>query len=158
MELDPTDRTILYLLQGEKGTSLTHDDIADRIDVSSSTVSNRIQQLKETDVLLGYRAKIDYENAGIPHRILFVCTAPISDRKHISEAAMDITHVVNVRELLTGTQNIHIEVVGTDAEDIETTTQELDELGLVIEHSEILRRELHQPFDDFGKDLADESS
>lgn len=157
MNLDDTGRAILYLLQGENGTSLTHDEIADRIGVSSSTVSNRIQQLEENNVLLGYNAKINYENAGIPHRILFVCTAPIDDRKQIGEAAMEVSHVVNVRELLTGTRNIHVEVVGTDAADIEITTEELDALGFTIEHSEILRREFHQPFDGFGEDLVDES-
>lgn len=157
MNIDATDRAILYLLQGENGSSLTHDEIADRIGVSASTVSNRIQQLEEDNVLLGYRAKINYENAGIPHRILFVCTAPIADRKQIGEAAMDVSHVVNVRELLTGTRNIHVEVVGIAAEDIEKTTEELDALGLAIEHSEILRREFNQPFDDFGEDLVDES-
>lgn len=158
MNIDATDCAILYLLQGENGTSLTHDDIANRIGVSASTVSNRIQQLEENNVLLGYKAEISYENAGIPHRILFVCTAPIADRKQIGEAAMDVSHVVNVRELLTGTRNIHVEVVGTSAADIETTTEELDALGLTIEHSEILRREYHQPFDDFGEEVVKESS
>ncbi|NUB92942.1 Lrp/AsnC family transcriptional regulator [Haloterrigena sp. SYSU A121-1] len=155
MNLDPTDRAVLYLLQEESQTRLTHDEIGDRIGVSSSTVSNRLRELKETGVLQDYRPEIDYEAAEIPHHLLFICTTPIADRKAICERTIDIPGVVNVRELLTGTRNLHVEVVATDASKIETVTEELDALGLEIHGSEILRSNYYQPFDQFGTEELD---
>ncbi|GAB7019462.1 Lrp/AsnC family transcriptional regulator [Halostagnicola bangensis] len=157
MNLDDTDRKILYLLQEETRTNTSHNDIADRIDVSSSTVGNRIRQLKEEGVLQDYQPRIDYEEAGVPHHFLFVCTAPIAERKEFAEQATDIDGVVNVRELLTGQRNLHVEIVCLDAKSIETVAEELDELGLEIEMSEILREEYSQPFNHFGNTLVDES-
>lgn len=158
MELDETDRAILYLLQQEMRTNLSHGDIAEKIDVSSSTVGNRIRQLKEEGILQDYQPKINYEEAGVPHHILFVCTAPIADRKKFAREATEIDGVVNVRELLTGQRNLHVEIVCLDAKSIETVAEELDDLGLEIEMSEILREEYSQPFNHFGSTLVDESN
>lgn len=153
MELDEIDRKILYLLQKEDRTDLTHDEIASRIDVSSSTVSNRLKALRHNDILVDYSPIINYENAGIPHHMLFVCTAPISARKELAERTIDIQRVIDVRELLTGKRNLHVEVVCLDTTTIETVTDELDEIGLEIESSEILRRNYNQPYSDFDTDV-----
>ncbi|ELY67928.1 Lrp/AsnC family transcriptional regulator [Natrinema versiforme] len=51
MELDGTDHAILYLLQAESRADFTHDEIAEWVDVSSSTVSNRIRRLEDEGVL-----------------------------------------------------------------------------------------------------------
>lgn len=158
MNLDSTDRAILQLLQEENRNHLTHDEIGEEIGVSSSTVSNRLQELKEQGVLQDYRPLIDYEAAGIPHHLMFICTTPITDRKSICERTIDIPGVVNVRELLTGSRNLHVEVVAMDTSEIETVTDELDALGLEIHHSEILRSEYYQPFDQFGSDELDSKS
>ncbi|MDJ1432258.1 AsnC family transcriptional regulator [Halostagnicola sp. A-GB9-2] len=157
MKLDDTDRKILFLLQEEMRTNLSHEDIAEQIDVSSSTVGNRIRQLKEREVLQDYQPKINYEEAGIPHHILFVCTAPIAERTKFAKQATDIDGVVNTRELLTGQRNLHVEIVCLDAKSIEVVAKELDELGLEIEMSEMLREEYSQPFNHFGPILRDES-
>lgn len=39
-----------------------------------------------------------------------------------------------------------------ESSDSESAAEELDALGLEIDGSEILRREHHQPFDQFGSD------
>ncbi|WP_222916889.1 Lrp/AsnC family transcriptional regulator [Natrinema sp. SYSU A 869] len=130
MDIDDTDYAILYLLQAETQAGFTHDEIAEQLDVSSSTVSNRIQRLKDEGVLEKFDPVIDYEAAGAPHHILFVCTAPIADRKSLCERVVEVPNVVNTRELLTGSQNLHVEVVGMNSEDIETVAEELDALGL----------------------------
>lgn len=155
MDLDATDRAILYLLQEESQMRLTHDEIADRIGVSSSTVSNRLRDLEDQGVLRDYRPEIDYEAAGIPHHHLFICTTPIADRKSICQRTIDIAGVVNVRELLTGSGNLHVEVIAMDSSEIERVTEELDALGLEIDSSEILREEYFQPFDQFGSDALE---
>ncbi|MXV61194.1 winged helix-turn-helix transcriptional regulator [Natronorubrum sp. JWXQ-INN-674] len=158
MDLDPTDRAILYLLQEENQTHLTHDEIGDRIDVSSSTVSNRLRELKDEGVLRDYRPEIDYEAAEIPHHLLFICTTPIADRETICQRTVDVPGVVNVRELLTGSRNLHVEIVAMNTPEIEAVTEELDDLGLEIHQSEIVRGDYYQPFDQFGKvELESES-
>lgn len=157
MEIDGTDHAILYLLQAESRADFTHDEIAEHLDVSSSTVSNRIKRLKEEGVLRKFDPVIDYEGAGAPHHVLFVCTVPIAERKTLCEQVVELPNVVHTRELLTGSQNLHVEVVGTEAEDIETTAEDLDALGLEIEHSEMLRTEYSRPFDHFGAEVVDES-
>lgn len=158
MDLDDTDRAILYLLQEEDRMHLTNDEIGDRIGVSSSTVSNRLQTLRDEGVLREFRPQIDYEAAGVPHHVLLVCTAPIADRRSVCERVIDINGVVDVRELLTGSRNLHVEVIAMDSERIERVTEELDALGLEIEASEILRREYQQPFDQFGRDALESKS
>lgn len=155
MNLDETDRAILYLLQQADRTRPTNDEIADRIDVSSSTVSNRLQELRDDGVLRQFLPQIDYEAAGIPHHLLFVCTTPIDGRRDICERTIDAHGVVDVRELLTGSRNLHVEVIAMDSAAVERIAEELDALGLEIERSEILRREYHQPFDGFGNDVVD---
>ncbi|WP_226480543.1 Lrp/AsnC family transcriptional regulator [Natrinema amylolyticum] len=157
MDIDSTDHAILYLLQAETQAGFTHDEIAERLDVSSSTVSNRIQRLEEEGILEKFDPVIDYEAAGAPHHILFICTAPIADRKSLCEQVVEVSNVVRTRELLTGARNLHVEVVGMESQDIETVAEELDALGLEIEHSEMLRTEYSRPFDHFGSEVVDDS-
>lgn len=155
MDIDETDRKILYLLQEESRPDLTHDDIAARIGVSSSTVGNRLNDLKESGVLVGYLPQIDYERAGVPHHVLFICTAPISERGTLGERAIDVHRVVSVQELLSGRRNMHIEAVCLDTSAVEEVATNLHSIGLKVENSEILRRSYSQPFNDFGEELVD---
>jgi len=39
-------------------------DVADEVDVSASTVRNRIRKLEDADILMGYRPEVNYEKAG----------------------------------------------------------------------------------------------
>ncbi|RKD97936.1 Lrp/AsnC family transcriptional regulator [Halopiger aswanensis] len=152
MDLDATNRAILHLLQRESRSRLTHDEVAEQVGVSSSTVSNRLQDLKERGILQEYRPVIDYERAGVPHHLLFICTAAIADRGPICEQTIEISGVVNVRELLAGTRNLHVEAIAMESGEIERIAEELDALGLEIEGSEILRNEYARPFDGFGRE------
>lgn len=63
--------------------------------------------------------------------------------------------MVNVRELLTGSGNLHVEAIAMGSSAIERITEELDALGLEIDSSEILREEYFQPFDQFGSDALE---
>jgi len=56
---------------------LGQSDVADEVDVSASTVRNRIRKLEDADILMGYRPEVNYEKAGYQLRTLIVCTAPI---------------------------------------------------------------------------------
>ncbi|RQG86195.1 winged helix-turn-helix transcriptional regulator [Natrarchaeobius halalkaliphilus] len=158
MDIDKTDRKILYLLEKETETNLTHDKIAERIDVSSSTVTNRIQELKNEGILEGFQPKVNYEQAGIPYHVLFVCTVPVEKRRSLAEEALAVDGVVETRELLTGRRNLHVEVVSIDISTVESCSEELESKGIDIDQSDILRRKSTQPFNHIIQEMVDKSN
>lgn len=148
VELDNVDRGILHELQLD-ARNRTAQEIADKVDVSASTVRNRIEQLEADGIIEGYHPKIDYEEASLPLQVLFVCTASPSDREEMVEQVLDVRGVVDVRETLTGQRNLFVEAVGTGTTDTVRITDAIHEMGLSIESSEILRQRRVQPFNHF---------
>lgn len=147
-DLDNIDRGILHLLQLD-ARHATAQEIGDKTGVSPSTVRNRIDQLEADGVITGYHPAIDYKTAGLPLEILFVITAPPTERTAAVEHLMDIKGVVDVRETLTGRRNIYLEAVGTSTSDITRMTDAIHELGLEIESSDIVKQHQSQPFNHF---------
>lgn len=92
------------LQQDARNNSTT--DIADRLDVSPTTVSNRIRVLESDGVVTGYHPTIDYETIEIHHHLQVTATASVDERDEITEAAPDVHRVVSVRELLTHHHNL----------------------------------------------------
>ena len=60
--LDDTDRSIIEVLERDARTSLRR--IAEEVDVSLGTVSNRVKKLEETGVIKDYRVILDSEKVG----------------------------------------------------------------------------------------------
>ncbi len=149
--LDDVDRGILFLLQ-QDARNTTIAEMAERVDVSDSTVRNRIEHLEETGVIEGYFPKIDYEKAHYPLHVLFVCSAPAENREALARDALDRHGVVDVREMLTSKNNIHIEVVATDTRDLTEISNELATMGFEIESSEILTNHHTRPWAEFEFD------
>ena len=147
-DLDDIDRSILYLLQRDARNTTT-EEMADRAGVSASTVRNRIAQLEADGIIKGYHPEIDYEAANLPLQLTFVVTAPPSEIEAHSEAIRDIQGIVDVREMLTGRRNIHVDVVGSTTSDITRITDAIHETGVQIESSEMMRRRYVQPFNHF---------
>lgn len=152
-ELDEIDRAILHAIQ-EDARHNTNAAISDRLDVSASTVSKRISTMEERGIIRGYLPQIDSERAGFPLQILFVCTAPIAERRTLIEEALELDGVVNVRELMTGRENVHIQVVGHSNEDITRVAREVDALGYTITDEILMRNEYTRPWIQF--ETADE--
>lgn len=147
-ELDGVDRGILFLLQRD-ARNTTAQEMADQVGVSASTIRNRIAELEERGVIEGYLPAIDYEAANFPLRVMFVITAPPTDRSAFVDRLLGIRGVIAVREMVTGRRNIHVEVIGTDTSDITRITDAIHELGVDIESSEIMKQSRTQPFDHF---------
>ena len=148
VQLDNVDRGILHELQLD-ARNRTAQEIADKVDVSASTVRNRIEELEADGIIEGYHPKIDYEMADLPLQVLFVCTAPPEDRGGMVEEVLDVRGVVDVRETLTGHRNMYVEAVGTGTADTARITDAIHNIGLSIESSEILRQRRVQPFNHF---------
>ena len=119
------------------------------VDVSASTVRNRIEQLENDRIIEGYHPKLDYEMANLPLQVLFVCSAPPTERADMVEEILDIRGVVDVRETLTGHRNLYVEAVGVNTADTVRITDAMHNIGLSIESSEILRQRRVQPFNHF---------
>jgi Lrp/AsnC family transcriptional regulator for asnA, asnC and gidA len=62
MELDDTDREILRILQQDARTPFS--EIARRIDMSSATVHDRVNRMKDEGIIEGYHAKVNPKKLG----------------------------------------------------------------------------------------------
>ncbi|WP_157078538.1 Lrp/AsnC family transcriptional regulator, partial [Halalkalicoccus paucihalophilus] len=77
--LDDVDREILYALQ-QDARKTTHEQISATVEVSQSTVRNRITALENAGVIKTYAPELDYERAGFPLRVQFICTTSMDQR------------------------------------------------------------------------------
>lgn len=153
-ELDDVDRGILHMLQKDARNNTTRE-IGEAVGVSAGTVRNRIEKLEEANVIRGYLPDINYEKAGYQLVILFTCTAT-DPSESLAEDVLDLHGVVTVRKLLAGEENYHVEVVGTDTDDVSQIANSIRDCGLEIVRSEVLDEEYVQPFDHFGQDVSKE--
>jgi len=146
--LDDLDQFIVYALQRDaRHTSAS--DMATEVDVSPSTVRKRIAKLEESGIISGYHVDVDYKGAGFQLHTLIVCTASIPDREELAMQAREIDGVVAVREVMTGGENVHVEVVGVDGDDLSRIGRELDSLGLHVEDEDLIRNEYVSPYEGF---------
>ena len=155
VDLDYVDCCILYSLQ-EDTRRMSANTIAERLDVSARTVRNRIDKLEESGVINGYRLDVNYQIAGYQLHTMVFCTAPIEGREEIAKEAVDVPGVVNVKEIMTGDQNLLVEVVGTDGDDLSRITSDLNELGVHINDEDLIRNDYDTQFHEF--DRCDDSS
>jgi DNA-binding Lrp family transcriptional regulator len=147
-ELDSVDRHILYYLQQDaRGTSSS--DIADKLGLSASTVRTRLNKLENSGIVRGYHIDIDYELAGYPLYTKIICTAPVPDRDTLANRAREIHGVTAVREIMTGERNVYVNAIGTDHDDLNRISKELDALGLDIVDEQLIRDEYVCPYHGF---------
>lgn len=147
-ELDATDRQILHELQLDARHN-TNAAISDHIGISASTVGKRLTALEASGVITGYIPVVDYELTGLPLRMVFVCTAPITERHRIVEDIADLGGVVDVRELMSGTNNVHVLAVGDSKNAITEIARQIDALGARVSEEVLLRSEHVRPFAQF---------
>jgi DNA-binding Lrp family transcriptional regulator len=147
--LDELDRYIVYCLQRD-ARNTSSSEIAERMGVSSSTVRNRIHRLEEDGIITDYTASVDFEAAGSQLHTLIVCTAPIPERNALARKALDVEGVIDVREVMTGEENVHVGIVGTDSNDLARIGEQLDEIGLEVNDEDLIRNEYTTPYEGFA--------
>lgn len=157
MSIDEIDQLILHALQ-EDARHRSNADISERLSVSPSTVGKRISKLEDAGIITGYNPEIDYEQAGFPLHVLFICTAPIPDREDLIKETLGIAGVLNIRELMTGQENVHIQVIGSSNDDITRIAYRLDELGYAVSDEILMRNEYTQPSVHFDVEPANDFS
>lgn len=147
--LDEIDRRIIFeLMRDARNTSAP--TIADAVNVSPGTIRNRIHRLEDQGIIQSYTAGIDFEQAEGHLTNLYVCNAPISERKSLAREASVVPGVINVRELMTGRRNLHIVAVGENTEALRRITRALSQLGIEIEDETLVEAETHSPYSSFG--------
>ncbi|WP_280535332.1 Lrp/AsnC family transcriptional regulator [Halopenitus sp. POP-27] len=155
--LDEIDRRIIYELM-RNAHDTTAPAIAEATNVSSGTIRNRINQLEDYGIIRSYTTEIDFERADDRLTNLYICTAPISERKSLAREAHSIPGVINVRELMTGRKNLHILAVGEDTESLRRVARALSGLGIEVEDETLLEAERHVPYAPFGPDRKSPAS
>ncbi|KDS92313.1 AsnC family transcriptional regulator [Halorubrum saccharovorum] len=151
--IDEIDKRILYYF-GVDARNTATSEVAEEMGVTPATIRNRIDQLEEQGILRGYLADIDYKSIGGYITYLFRCTAPIPERTQLAQSALDVSGVVGVQELMSGSGNLLVTVVGADTDDINHVAGELSDLGLTIEDESVMQGEYHRPYDPFGPETV----
>lgn len=153
---DTIDERIIYRLV-EDSRNTTAPDIAEEVDVTDTTIRNRIKRLQENGVIVGYHAAIDYERANDLLTNLFVCTTATEDRSKLAKEILQIPGVVNVREIMTGHGDLRVKAVGGDTEDLTRISREITSRGIEIVDEDLIRREHNAPYQPFGPDEKPET-
>lgn len=147
-KLDRLDKRILYELQ-QDARSTSSGDIAEKVDVSPSTVRTRIHRLEERQIIRGYHLDIDYERAGYPLFTKIICTAPIAEREELARAARAVQGVTAVREIMTGERNVYVNAIGESHDDLSRIGRRLNDIGLKIVDEQLIRDEYVCPYHGF---------
>ncbi|MDE4134062.1 Lrp/AsnC family transcriptional regulator [Phaeobacter sp. QD34_3] len=112
--LDDLDRRILRHMQSEPEQSIP--DLADRLGLTSSRLSRRLEKLREAGVILGQRAVIDWRALGyaveVSLRVTLDKTNPRAFDEFI-EAARQIPEVLEIQTFL-GQVDVRLSVIARD--------------------------------------------
>ena len=97
VELDPIDHQIIELLS--QNARRTMSDIGEKVSLSASAVTRRIERLERSGVIAGYTVVVDHRKAGRPIQAFTeVRFAGTADLKEIKELA---SHLPEVQALFT---------------------------------------------------------
>ncbi|MFC6765785.1 Lrp/AsnC family transcriptional regulator [Natrinema soli] len=157
VELDDTDKGILYLLQKD-ARRITTQEMGEQVGVSASTVRNRIERLENEGIIRGYYPDVDYDKAGLQLYVEIICSAPNPEREQLATDARGVSGVIAIREVLNGTENIQIDAVGTNSDDVARITDELSEIGLSVANTKIIKETFTQPFNHFGQQFVEDDT
>lgn len=150
LELDEIDRGILQLLQRDARHNTT-TEIGEALDVSHSTVSSRIQALEDSDVIDGYTVNINFDRVGVNPKLLVVADVPAPEREPLAREAIDMDGVTAVRSVLNGRRNLHLTIVGREIRELARISGHLEDQGIDIIDTGVVRLERRRPFDHFGE-------
>ena len=112
--LDDLDRRILRNLQGDPSQSLP--DLADRLSVTSSRLSRRLEKLRDAGILLGQQAVIDWQALGYEVEVSLRVTLDKTQARAFDEfldAARGIAEIVELQTFL-GQVDVRLSVVARD--------------------------------------------
>lgn len=149
--LDEIERGILYYLQVD-ARNMTDSDISDHIGYSPTTVGTRIDDLETAEIIKTYDPVINFEKAGFPYRLVLFVTAPTETRSELAHDLLEVHGVIRIRELLSGTENLQIEVVGRTRDEVAESIAAVEDTPVELVRSEVVKNQYSRPFDEFAPD------
>lgn len=96
MELDETEIKILRELQ--KDASLSHRKLAKKVNVSTPTVSSKVEKLEDMGIIQGYRLHLDYDKLGLTKYVILLDAAP-DKLEEVSKEISDMDLTYSIEEL-----------------------------------------------------------
>jgi Lrp/AsnC family leucine-responsive transcriptional regulator len=122
VELSPTDRRILNVLQREGRISMV--ELSRRVGLSETPCARRMRQLEQSGVIQGYGARIDQTNAGLKVSAFMTVNTDQrneTDRKLFQEAVGREPRIVGCAAI-SGAHDFMLEVVAADMDDLSNLT------------------------------------
>ena len=112
--LDDLDRRILRHLQGDPSQSVP--ELADRLGLTTSRLSRKIDKLREAGILRGQRAVINWQALGYAVEVSLRVTLDKTQSRAFDdflEAARDIAEVIEIQTFL-GQVDVRLSVIAKD--------------------------------------------
>lgn len=92
--VDSKDKTILEILEDNARTSFTQ--IAKKLDISEAAIRKRVKKLEEQNIILGYKASVNYKKLGYSNKIIMgLDTLPESYFK-VMNVLKDLKYIKNL--------------------------------------------------------------
>ncbi|TNF22925.1 MAG: Lrp/AsnC family transcriptional regulator [Rhodobacteraceae bacterium] len=117
MQLDPTDRRILTVLQ--KQGRMSNADLAERINLSPSACHRRVQRLEDEGIIRNYVAMLDPRKLGFPSTVFVEITLAGQSDEVLEPFETAVQRIPNVLEchLMAGTADYILKLVVEDTDD-----------------------------------------
>jgi Lrp/AsnC family transcriptional regulator, leucine-responsive regulatory protein len=117
MQLDPTDRRILTLLQREG--RISNADLAERIALSPSACHRRVQRLEAEGFIAGYVALLDPRKIGKPATVFVEITLNSQSDEVLEAFEKGVARIPDVLEchLMAGSADFLLKLMVEDTED-----------------------------------------
>ena len=117
MDLDPTDRRILEVLQRQG--RISNADLAERINLSASACHRRVQRLEDEGYISGYVALLDPRRLGRQTTVFVEITLSGQADEVLDAFERAVARVPEVLEchLMAGSADYLLKVVARDTED-----------------------------------------
>ena len=119
MKLNPTDKAILNVLQNN--ARITNAELADRVNLSPSACSRRLDSLEKSGTIEGYQAVISNKALGQTITAIIAITLEGQSEKHLAafeDAVAKCPHVVACF-LMSGDSDYIVRVNARDMEEFE---------------------------------------
>lgn len=123
--LDNTDLRILDKLKEDGRANFS--DIAKELDIATSTVTGRVQKMKEEKIITGFKPSLDYEKLGFELTAMIAVKAESEKVEETAEELKSRTRVISFFEVTGKTDMILISRF-IDREDINNFLKEIQKI------------------------------
>ncbi|MEF8758023.1 MAG: Lrp/AsnC family transcriptional regulator [Halobacteriales archaeon] len=115
MQLDDTDREILRILQEDARTPFS--EIARQIDMSSATVHDRVNRMRENGVITGYHAEVDPKAVGYDVSAVVGFRVEQGRETRVLDRLSDLDGIQEIH-LTTGNWDVIAKLFAADADEL----------------------------------------